>query len=149
MNIESAIRQVKPMQPIQKAIVNLMYTYNWHMDRTAALFKPYELTPQQFNVLRIVRGRHPEPAPVGEVKNVMLDKNPDLTRLCDRLLQKGLIGRELNPTSRREVLLSITPCGLDLLDKIEAVFEQQKDHWQTLTDAEATALSDLLDKFRG
>jgi DNA-binding MarR family transcriptional regulator len=149
MKIEAAIKQSKPMQPIQKAIVNLMYTYYWHMERTATLFKPFELTPQQFNVLRILRGKHPEAITVGEVKSVMLDKNPDLTRLADRLAQKGLIERSLNPDCRREVLLVITDKGMELLSRMETEMESAKSQWQTLSDEEASQLSDLLDKLRG
>jgi DNA-binding MarR family transcriptional regulator len=149
MKIEAAIKQKKPMQPIQKAIVNLMYTYHWHMERTAAVFKPFDLTPQQYNVLRILRGKHPEAVTVGEVKSVMLDKNPDLTRLGDRLAQKGLIERTMNPDSRREVLLIITTKGVELLERIETVMKKSQPEWQTLADEEALLLSDLLDKLRG
>lgn len=149
MKIEAAIKQSKPMQPIQKAIVNLMYTYYWHMERSAALFKPFDLTSQQFNVLRILRGKHPEALTVGEVKSVMLDKNPDLTRLADRLAQKGLIERTLNPDCRREVLLLITDKGMELLDRMEVEIEAAKAQWQNLSDEEALLLSDLLDKLRG
>ncbi len=149
MKIENAIRQDKPMQPLQKAIINLMYTYNWHMERSAAVFKPFDITPQQFNVLRILRGKHPEAVLVGEVKCVMLDKNPDLTRLGDRLVQKGLIHRELNPQNRREVLMQITKEGMALLEQIDVQMEKVKAAWQNLTDEEAEQLSDLLDKLRG
>ncbi len=113
------------------------------------VFKPFDLTSQQFNVLRILRGRHPESIPVGEVKCVMLDKNPDLTRLGDRLIQKGLIQRELNAQNRREVLMQITKAGMELLDQVEVGMEKSKSQWQNLTDEEAEQLSDLLDKLRG
>jgi len=149
MKIEAAIKQTKPMQPIQKVIVNLMYTYYWHMEQTAALFKPFGLTHQQFNVLRILRGKHPEALTVGEVKSVMLDKNPDLTRLADRLAQKDLIERTTNPDCRREVLLTITEKGMELLDRMEIEIEKAKVQWQNLSDEEALLLSDLLDKLRG
>jgi DNA-binding MarR family transcriptional regulator len=148
MKIEEAIRQGKPMAPMQKAVINLMYTYHWHMERSAMLLKPFDITPQQFNVLRILRGRFPEAAPVGEVKAVMLDKNPDLTRLCDRLVQKGYIDRRLNDCNRRVVLLTITNAGIDLLQQIEQIFEQHKAAWQVLSDEEAETLSNLLDKLR-
>lgn len=149
MKIEEAIRQSKPMQPLQKALINLMYTYHWHMDRSAELFKPFDMTSQQYNVLRILKGRHPEAMPVGEVKAVLLDKNPDMTRLCDRLVQKGLIQREFNCLNRREVLLQITATGLDLLDTMEPVFKEAAKEWDNLTPEEFETLSDLLDKLRG
>lgn len=149
MKIEEAIRQTKPLLPLQKAIINLIYTYHWHSDLSAELFKPFEITPQQFNVLRILRGRTGEGTSVGEVKCVLLDKNPDMTRLCDRLVQKGLITRDLNDQNRREVLLNITPAGMDLLDQIEPVIKEASSKWNNLTDEEAETLSNLLDKLRG
>ena len=149
MKIEKAISQNKPMAPLQKVMINLIYTYHWHMERSLEVFKPFDITSQQYNVLRILKGRHPEAVSVGDVKSVMLDRNPDLTRLCDRLVQKGLIQREFNCQNRREVLLQITPEGIVLLGRIEPVFKEIAQQWETLTPEEADALSDLLDKLRG
>ena len=149
MKIEAAIKQSKPMLPLQKVMINLMYTYHWHMERSTEIFKPYDMPSQQYNVLRILKGRHPEAIPVGEVKAVLLDKNPDMTRLCDRLVQKGLIQRDLNCQNRREVLLQITPAGLELLLQIEPVIKEASKEWDNLTPEEAETLSDLLDKLRG
>jgi DNA-binding MarR family transcriptional regulator len=104
---------------------------------------------QQFNVLRILRGKHPEFVPVGDVKAVMLDKNPDLTRLCDRLQEKGWIERETNACNRRQVLLRIAKPGLELLEKMEPLLQQQAKKMDHLSDEEAELLSDLLDKIRG
>lgn len=149
MKIEAAIKQSKPMLPLQKVTINLMYTYHWYMERSVEIFKPFDITSQQYNVLRILKGRHPEAIPVGEVKAVLLDKNPDMTRLCDRLVQKGLVQRDLNCQNRREVLLKIAPAGLDLLLQIEPVFKKASKEWDNLTPEEAETLSDLLDKLRG
>ena len=149
MKIEAAIRQSKPMLPLQKVMINLMYTYHWQMERSMEIFKPFDMTSQQYNVLRILKGRHPEAIPVGEVKAVLLDKNPDMTRLCDRLVQKGLIQRDLNFQNRREVLLQITAAGLELLLQIEPVIKEASKEWDNLTPEEAETLSDLLDKLRG
>jgi DNA-binding MarR family transcriptional regulator len=149
MKIEAAIRQTKPMAPLQKALINLIYTYHWHMDQSAEIFKAFDITSQQFNVLRILNGQCSKALPVGEVKAVLLDKNPDMTRLCDRLVQKGLIQREFNCQNRREVLLQITPAGLNLLEAIEPVMQEAAKAWDNLTPEEAETLSDLLDKLRG
>ncbi len=149
MKIEAAIRQTKPMAPLQKALINLMYTYHWHMDRSAEIFKAFDITSQQYNVLRILNGQCSKALPVGEVKAVLLDKNPDMTRLCDRLVQKGLIQREFNCQNRREVLLEITQAGLDLLTSMEPVLKEAAKAWENLTPEEAETLSDLLDKLRG
>lgn len=149
MKIEDAIRQTKPLLPLQKAMINIMYTYHWQQEQSMAVFKPFDLTPQQYNVLRILRGRYPEAIPVGEVKAVLLDRNPDLTRLCDRLVQKKWIERSLNEQNRREVLLQITSEGLDLLERIEPVIKEAAKAWERLTPEEAETLSNLLDKLRG
>lgn len=149
MKIEEAIRQTKPMPPLQKVLINLIYTYHWHMDRSMEIFKPFDITSQQYNVLRILKGKYPEAMPVGEVKAVLLDKNPDMTRLCDRLLQKGLIQRECNGQNRREVLLQISNAGIDLLNSMEPVFKEAALEWDNLSAEEAETLSNLLDKLRG
>ncbi len=149
MKIEDAIHQRKPMFPMQKVFINLIYTYHWHMDRSNSVFKPFGITAQQYNVLRILRGRYPRTATMGEIKTVMLDKNPDLTRMCDRLLQKGWIERAFNAENRREVLVSISDEGILLLDKIEPTFNAWANDGPKLNEEEMLQLSDLLDKLRG
>ncbi len=149
MKIEEAIQQRKPMMPLQKAMVNLIFTYNRIMDANNAVFKPFQVTAQQYNVLRILKGRHPEPVSVGDVKSVMLDKSPDLTRLCDRLVDKQLIERATNCNNRREVLIQITQKGLGLLDQIEPTFATHYQIWDNLSAKEYEQLSNLLDKLRG
>jgi MarR family 2-MHQ and catechol resistance regulon transcriptional repressor len=149
MKIEEAIRQTKPMLPLQKAMINLIFTYHWYMERIAVFFKPFDITPQQYNVLRILKGHYPDAMSVGEVKTVLLDRSPDMTRLCDRLVQKGLIKRELNGQNRREVLLQISPAGIELLALIEPAMKEAAKEWDHLTPEEAETMSDLLDKLRG
>ncbi len=149
MKFEDAIKQYVFQSPQQKAILNLLYTAAWANGVSECLLKGFELTPQQFNVLRILRGRHPQPLCAGEIKAVMMDKNPDLTRLCDRLVAKSLIERELNDTNRRQVMISITPAGLDLLARIDPTFEKGAHEFRHLSDADATALCELLDRLRG
>ncbi|MBK9488411.1 MAG: MarR family transcriptional regulator [Haliscomenobacter sp.] len=149
MKIEELIKQTKFVSPLQKAMLNLIYTYHWHVDQSAEVFKPFGITMQQFNVLRILRGKHPEFVPVGDVKAVMLDKNPDLTRLCDRLQEKDLIERETNACNRRQVLLRISKAGLELLERADPMIMQQAKKFDNLSDEEAETLSNLLDKLRG
>ncbi|MFC4873560.1 MarR family winged helix-turn-helix transcriptional regulator [Negadavirga shengliensis] len=149
MKIEDAIKQKKFAAPQVKAWVNLIYTFNSLMDQINQVLKPIGVTQQQYNVLRILRGRDGQPATCGEVKNVMMDKNPDLTRLSDRLVAKGLIKRTINEKNRREIDLVITEEGLRLLDKIDPALKASSQFLHNLTDEEAEKLSDLLDKFRG
>lgn len=149
MDIMQVLKSTKPLPPLQKAVLNILYTSNWYQDLTAGIFTQFDVTPQQYNVLRILRGKHPAALSSGEVKEVMMDKNPDLTRLCDRICKKNFVERELNPENRRQVLLRITPAGLDLLQQIDPVFEMHAKKWTNLTDEEAETLSGLLDKLRG
>lgn len=148
MKIEEAIRQKKFDSPYQKAFVNLIYTYNQVMEQQEELFGRFGLTPQQYNVLRILRGKYPNSACVGEVKEVMLDKNPDLTRLCDRLIKKNLMQREINAYNKRQVLIKITKSGMELLKKMDPVIKKSYRNKNGLSPAEAEKLSDLLDKLR-
>ena len=148
MKIHDSIKQAQFESPQNKAWINLMFTYHHVMDRSRHVFKKFGITQQQYNVLRILKGRKNEPATCGEVKRVMLDKNPDLSRLGDRLVLKGLVTREVNEDNRREVMLSITKKGLELLDAIYSPLKETVRLEGVLTDQEAEQLSDLLDKLR-
>lgn len=148
MDIGKAIKQKKFESPQQKAMINILFTYNWIIDKASVVFKDFDITLQQYNVLRILRGRHQQAVCVGDIKEVMLDKNPDLTRLCDRLVSKELIEREMNPDNRRQVLVKITEKGLELLKTIEPVMKKQTSFLSNLDDKNAEKLSDLLDKLR-
>lgn len=148
MTINDSIEQSEFDNPQTKALVNLMFTYHQMMDRTRQAFKKSGITQQQYNVLRILKGRKMKGATCGEVKRVMLDKNPDLSRLSDRLVAKGLIQREVNGNNRREIELSITQRGLDLLDQMAPVLRENSQFLNALSDQEAEQLSDLLDKLR-
>jgi DNA-binding MarR family transcriptional regulator len=149
MKINESIKQEEFEDPQTKAWVNLMYTYNQLMDQTLPLYKKFGITRQQYNVLRILKGKGKLPATCGEVKKVMLDKNPDLSRLGDRLVAKGLIHREVNETNRREVDLSITEQGLQLLKVMGPELRKYNQFLYNLSDQEAETLSELLDKLRG
>lgn len=147
MKIEEAIKQKKFESSQQKAIINLMYTYHWLSAQQDQLFKQFELTTQQYNVLRILRGKYPNSLCVGDIKEVMLDKNPDLTRLCDRLVKKKLLERQFNEYNRRQVLIKITEGGLNLLKEIDPHLKKQFKKLK-LSEKEAEKLSDTLDKLR-
>jgi MarR family transcriptional regulator, 2-MHQ and catechol-resistance regulon repressor len=149
MKIEQALKQSRFESPQQKAWINLIFTSNVLNDFSNTIFKDFDLTPQQYNVLRILKGRIPESASCSSVKEVMLDKNPDLTRLCDRLVTKGLIVRETDSDNRRQVNLRITEEGIKLIDTIKPILKEYNHKLNNLSDEEAEILSDLLDKLRG
>ena len=149
MKIGEEINQKEFKNNFQKAFINLEYTYNWLKDKNKGVFKPFGITLQQYNVLRILRGAYPEVRSAGEIKKVILDKSPDLTRLMDRLVIKKLVERQLCPENRRKIEIKINEKGLKLLEKMDPVTEYSEKIMQLLSEKEANQLSDLLDKLRG
>ena len=149
MKIEDAIKS-KFESSRQKAYINLLYTANEVTTEAKRFFKAVDVTLQQYNVLRILRGKHPESLNPGEIKSVMLDKSPDLTRLVDRLLAKELVSRGTCEDNRRKIDIKISDKGLAFLDSTnEHVEKSQRAQTKNLTEDEASQLSDLLDKLRG
>lgn len=148
MKIEDEIKQQKFISSYQKAVINLIFTSNWLINQQQHYFKPFGITGQQFNVLRILKGQYPNSISAKEIKSRMLDQHSDISRLLDRLIAKNLIEKKSCPKDKRATDVFITEVGLKLLKEIS---RKQKDIDQvlTLTDSEAEQLSDLLDKGRG
>jgi len=128
-----------------KALLNIIYTANWISAKQNTFFKSFGLSPQQFNILRILRGAG-EPLKVQTIKERMLERAPNATRLMDKLCDKNLIERIACPEDRRVVHINITNEGLNLLEVIDK--DMQDDYIENLTEKEAGQLSDLLDKIR-
>ena len=129
-----------------KALLNIIYTANWINSYQNTFFKPFRISPQQFNILRILRGAG-EPLKVQIIKERMLERAPNATRLMDKLCDKKLIERIPCPTDRRVVHINITQKGLDLLKEIDKENDRH-DFINNLTEDEAEKLSNLLDKLR-
>ncbi|NUM49762.1 MAG: MarR family transcriptional regulator [Flavobacteriales bacterium] len=150
MKIEEAIKQNTFKNNIQKALVNLVYTGNWLRDIHEKTFKTFDLLPQHFNVLRILKGKHPNPVSPGEIKEVMLDKGHDLTRLLDKLVKQGLVNRKTCNENRRKIDITLTEKGLSKLEEMNKSLDNNTlpiNHH--VSEKEALLLSDLLDKLRG
>ena len=130
-------------------MLNIMYTANWLMGEFRDVYKPFGITPQQYNVLRILRGKHPEFINPSEIKEVMIDKNPDITRLCDSLLAMGLIGRSIDSDNRRKMNIVITDQGLHLLAQIKPLLTERQTQILHRSDINFELLSELLDELRG
>lgn len=128
-----------------KATLNILYTANWITSHQNEFFKPYGISPQQFNVLRILKGAK-QPLKAQTIKERMIERSPNTTRLMDKLVAKQLITREHCPNDRRVVYIEITKQGLDLLSEISKNLKD--DLLENLTEKEAKQLSDLLDKVR-
>lgn len=149
MRLEDEIKQPKFDSEYEKLAVNLIFTYNWLNSAQFKFFKEHELTTQQFNVLRILRGQYPQAVSVNLIKERMLDRMSDASRLVDRLVAKGLVVRKVCPNDRRKADVVITKKALKLLDKLDVELKTVFDRFKNISDSEAKELNGLLDKLRG
>ena len=150
MKLEEEIVQSKFKNEFQKAMINILFTSNWISTKNACLLKPYGLTVQQYNILRILRGQYPKPATIRLLTERMLDKMSNASRLVEKLRVKGYVARETCSEDRRQVNVVITQQGLDLLKEIDGRLDSlEQDNYRTITQEEAKELSRILDKLRG
>ncbi len=149
MKIEDAVKTSKFQSEWHKATVNLLFTTNWVNLTLEKRALRQQITLQQFNVLRILRGQYPKPATNNLLKERMLTNTPDISRLMDRLVTKGLVSRCKCEGDKRAVDLLITEEGLRVLEDLENDMLMQDILPQNITEEDCKILSDLLDKFRG
>lgn len=149
MRIEEEIKQKKFRSVHHKAHINVLFTASWLSQHSARLLKPYKISWQQFNILRILRGMYPEPATVKLLTERMIDKMSNASRLVEKLKLKGYVERTVCPSDRRRVDIRITEQGLKALENISRVMEdglhRQMDN---LSEEDAEQLNGLLDKLR-
>ena len=148
MEIGKEINSQKFENNLQKSVVNLIYTYGWITNLLGQKLNKYDITLQQYNVIRILRGQHPKPATINLIKMRMLDKMSDASRIVDRLVQKELVDRSINTNDRRAVDIMITKKGLDILLKLDAELLFDDILGKDFNNTDAGILSDLLDKMR-
>jgi DNA-binding MarR family transcriptional regulator len=148
MSIEQDIQQEKFSNEHEKAAINILFTSSWLHNINSGRLKPHDITPEQFNVLRILRGSHPKKMMLADITSRMLDKNSNATRLVEKLRQKGFVNREICENNRRQVDISITEKGLGVLKNID----NEETAWlatlKNITKAEAQELNRILDKLR-
>ena len=149
MSIEKDIKQEKFNSEFEKVAINILFTGSWLYNLNAARLKKFEITPEQFNVLRILRGNYPKAMMLADITCRMIDKNSNATRLVEKLRLKGLVEREICEDNRRQVDISITDKGLDLLKKIDKQAEEWNVILDNITKTEAKELNRILDKLRG
>lgn len=150
MRLEDEIKQEKGFKSQHhKAIVNIMFTDGWVRGLLNDILKPRGLTNQQYNVLRILRGSAPEPLSTSAIRDRMLDKMSDASRIVDRLFKKGLVDRKTCSTDKRLVDIFINDEGLKLLESIDVAMDQFNANLEAITEEEALALNQILDKLRG
>lgn len=148
MSLEDDIVQSNFESVHHKGLVNIIYTHNHITGGLNDILKPHEITRQQFNVLRILRGQYPKPSNINLIKERMLDKMSDASRIVERLRVKGLVVRVKCPDDRRAVEVTISDEGLKLLKQTDSQSDQFKALLIKLTEEEATILNQLLDKIR-
>ena len=149
MKIEEIIKSNSVLPPAKKTLLNLMYTQNWTSERFNEVLKNFEISAEQFNVLRILKGQKGKPTYMSIIQERMIAKTSNTTRLVDKLLLKGLCTREVCPDNRRKIEVSITEKGINLLEKVNPKVEEFESTWvQNLSTEELHTLNELLEKLR-
>ncbi len=148
MSLEKDINQYKFRNQHQKSVINIIYTYNWVLEKIKKILAAEDLTPQQFNMLRILRGSFPTPLSTLQIRERMLDKMSDTSRIVDRLILKGLVQKSISAADKRLVDVLITAAGQDILSKLDAKNDVMDNVIQNLTEDEMNQLNELLDKLR-
>lgn len=149
MKIEEIIKSKTPLSIEKKTLLNIMYCHNVIGEKFNEILKPEDLSPEQFNVLRILRGQNGKSANMCDIQERMIAKTSNTTRLVDKLLLKNLVTREICPDNRRKMEITITQEGLDLLAKLDPlVINHEKLFASNLTEEELATLNELLEKFR-
>ena len=149
MSLEQDIKQEKFQSEYDKMLVNILFTGSWLYNVNALRLKQYGITPEQFNVLRILRGGHPKKLMLASITSRMIDKNSNATRLVEKLRQKNLVEREICENNRRQVDISITEKGLGVLKKIDSEESIWVNTLKNISKTEAIELNRILDKLRG
>lgn len=149
MKIEEVIKSTVELDIAKKVILNFMYTQTVIGDNFHEILKPYDISREQYNVLRILRGQKGCPANMNVIQERMLAKNSNTTRLIDKLLLKDFVTREVCPDNRRKIEVKITQKGLDILTELDPiVIEHERSFANNLTPEELEQLNTLLEKYR-
>jgi DNA-binding MarR family transcriptional regulator len=149
MRIEEIIKSKTPVAIEKKTLLNIMYSQITIADKFNEVLKPFDLSPEQFNVLRILRGQKGQPTNMFTIQERMIAKTSNTTRLVDKLLLKEYVTREICPNNRRKMEVAITQNGLDLLVILDPlIIEHEQFFAKNLSDSELITLNELLEKFR-
>lgn len=149
MKIEDIIKTNLPISTIKKTVLNILYTQNLIGERFNEVLKCYDLSAEQFNVLRILKGQNGKPCNMMIIQERMIAKTSNTTRLVDKLLLKELVTREICPQNRRKMEILITKKGENLLNELNPKVEENEAFYaRNLTEKELEQLNFLLEKFR-
>ena len=149
MSIEKALKTQNDLPISKSVVVNLLYTYGLVNNKLNDVLKPFDISIQQFNVLRILRGQNGKPASLNTVQERMINKMSNTTRLIDKLVKKDLVKKNINSKNKRKIDITITLKGTDLLNEVDKVIDStEQDIVKSLTKLEAQELIGLLGKIR-
>jgi DNA-binding MarR family transcriptional regulator len=148
MSLESDINQASFRNQQQKSMVNIIFTYHWVVERIKQFLSEEDITLQQYNILRILRGSYPKPLSTLQIRERMLDKMSDTSRIVDRLRLKGLVQKTIARSDKRLVDVVISDKGKKLLEKLDAGNVELDAIIHSLTEEEMMTLNRLLDKIR-
>lgn len=148
MNVEEAIKTNSEIPLQKRTIIHLTLVYNKINEEIALVLKPFEISVQQFNVLRILKGQKGKPANLSTINERMVTKMSNTTRLVDKLILKEYAYRKVCPENRRKVEITITPNGMALLEKLnDVVIESERKILKNFNNSELNEFNKLLDKF--
>ncbi|WP_298899982.1 MarR family transcriptional regulator [uncultured Psychroserpens sp.] len=149
MSIEKEIKSTVKLDEKDKTVINLIYTNNWLKEKVHVFFKDYDLSQEQYNVLRILRGQKGHPANLSTIQDRMLNKMSNTTRLIDKLLKKDFVTRQTCSSNRRKIEIFITKKGLNLLTELDQKVKASNiEITKSLSNSELSQLNKLLDKLR-
>lgn len=149
MKIEEQIQTKKQLPVYKRALINTIYTSNWITDEMNSVLKPFDISTQQFNVLRILKGREGKATNLSTIQERMIAKNSNTTRLVDKLIKKELVEKQVCEANKRKVEINITPKGISFLDEVNlAVDNKEFEITQSLDNEELNHLSNLLTQLR-
>ena len=149
MSIEEDIKSTVKLQNNQKTVINLVYTSNWLKEKSKVFYKDHDISSEQYNVLRILRGQKGNPANLSTIQERMLNKMSNTTRLIDKLIKKELVTRQNCESNRRKIEIYITKKGLTLLAELDSIVDaNNKELTKNLNTNELEILNTLLDKLR-
>jgi DNA-binding MarR family transcriptional regulator len=148
VKLEQAIQSNKFKSEVQKAMLNVLYTAWWLKTITCRELKEFGLTHEQYNVLRILKGKHPEQMCVRDIASRMIEKNSNVPRIIDRLVAKKLVKRMQCEEDGRQTVISLTQAGINILESSNAKIDKIAENELMLDNKDAAVLNTLLEKVR-
>ena len=148
MKLENEIKQSKPLDVRVKALLEILFTASYINNKHSKYLNPYKISPQQYNILRILRGTYPDKLNVQTIKSRMVERTPNTTRMIDKLYDNGYVERERSEKDRRMVFVRITDKGLNVMSQVDKIHPDFLKFTNNLSEDELAQVVDLLEKLR-